>query len=156
VIIRVNAAKDAVRGWLHKQIPGPGYMHFNTDWDVAAFEQLTAERIQVEGEGAQKVRKWVPIPGRANERLDCRVYAYAALRGLIHMGTKLNRIADQVGAAITTVINAPTAADGDEEPDAPLKAQPASGTTKAPAPPPPSPPPAKPPTPRRSIAQRLA
>jgi len=153
VIIGVNAAKDAVRGWLHKQTPGPGYMHFNTDWDVAAFEQLTAERIQVDGEGAQKVRKWVPIPGRANERLDCRVYAYAALRGLIHMGTKLNRIADQVGAAITTIVTAPTAADGDDEPGAPLPPQPATEVANAPPPPPP---PAKPPKARRSIAQRLA
>lgn len=101
IIIGVNAGKDFVRGALHKTAPGPGYMHFDTTWDTAAFEQLTAERIQVEGEGAQKVRKWVPIPGRANERLDCRVYAYAALRGLIHMGLKLNRIADQVGAALT-------------------------------------------------------
>ena len=107
VIIGVNAAKDFVRSSLHKSAPGPGYMHFNAaDWDVAAFEQLTSERIQIEGEGAQKVRKWVPIPGRANERLDCRVYAYAALRGLIHMGLKLNRRADDVGASDVPVATA--------------------------------------------------
>jgi phage terminase large subunit GpA-like protein len=46
----------------------------------------------------------VPIPGRANERLDCRVYAYAALRGLIHLGLKLNREADKIGAAIGIII----------------------------------------------------
>jgi phage terminase large subunit GpA-like protein len=42
-----------------------------------------------------------PKPGRANEALDCRVYAYAALHGLMHMGLKLNRVADEVGAAMT-------------------------------------------------------
>jgi phage terminase large subunit GpA-like protein len=101
IILGVNAAKDFIRSALHKIAPGPGFMHFNTDWDVAAFEQLTAERIHIEGDGAFKIRKWVPIPGRANERLDCRVYAYAALRGLIHMGTRLNRKADEVGAALS-------------------------------------------------------
>ncbi|MBL8577733.1 MAG: phage terminase large subunit family protein [Mesorhizobium sp.] len=30
------------------------------------------------------VRRWVLQAGRANEALDCRVYAYAALHGMYH------------------------------------------------------------------------
>ncbi len=97
--IGVNAAKDDILlAYLPRAQHGPGYMHFNGDWDVGAFQQLTAEQLHVEGTGIFRIRKWVPVPGRANERLDCRVYALAALRGLMHLGTKLNREADRVGA----------------------------------------------------------
>lgn len=120
IIIGVNAGKDFIRSALHKTAPGPGYMHFNaSDWDVAAFEQLTAERIEVEGEGAQKIRKWVPIPGRANERLDCRVYSYAALRGLIHMGLKLNRRADHVAPSVADEPEAEAAEGSVTPPESP-------------------------------------
>lgn len=159
IIIGVNAAKDAIRGWLHKLVPGSGYMHFNTDWDVAAFEQLTAERVVVEGEGALKVRKWVPIPGRANERLDCRVYAYAALRGLIHMGLKLNRKADEIGAAVT---DTPIVADDEDqvserEPSSrPIEPAPVAPPAPPPAVAAPPPPPPTAPVKRRSVTSRLA
>jgi phage terminase large subunit GpA-like protein len=46
--------------------------------------------------GGQKYRVWELPSGRANEALDCRVYAYAALCGLTHLGMKLNRRADLV------------------------------------------------------------
>lgn len=159
ITIGVNAAKDFVRSALHKEAPGPGYMHFSArDWDVAAFEQLTAERIQIEGEGAQKIRKWVPIPGRANERLDCRVYAYAALRGLIHMGLKLNRRAEDVGAAISIVTPAPAEAEakGSGETPAAAAATP-QATPPTGSPRPPSPHGPARPTPRSlaSIVKRL-
>lgn len=103
--IGVNAAKDDILlSYLPRTKPGPGYMHFHrADWDIGAFEQLTSEQIHIEGKGTNKIRKWVPIEGRANERLDCRVYALAALRGLKHMGLNLNREADRVGAVVTDV-----------------------------------------------------
>ncbi|MEG9384523.1 terminase gpA endonuclease subunit, partial [Morganella morganii] len=46
--------------------------------------------------GGQRYRVWEQIPGRANEALDCRVYSYAALCGLMYMGLKLNALADAV------------------------------------------------------------
>ncbi len=150
VIIGVNAAKDALRSMLHKMAPGPGYMHFNGDWDQPAFEQLTAERILIEGEGAQKVKKWVPIPGRANERLDCRVYALAALRGLVHMGLKLNRIANEVGAMVTEWL-AP--ASQDEPSPAPAAPTVPAKVTDEPPAAPVSPPPKRP---SGSLSRRLA
>ena len=142
VSIGVNAAKDTVLlSYLPRPVPGPGYMHFNGDWDLPAFEQLTAEQIEIKGEGSQKVRKWVPIAGRANERLDCRIYALAALRGLMHMGLKLNREADKVGAEITpyaTPIGDDDGADRHATDTLPDDAAPVA----APVPPPPSSPPA--------------
>lgn len=98
VIIGVNAAKDTIRNYLAKDVHGPGYMHFPADRDVNYFKQLTAERIEVKQAGGHKYRVWVLPEGRANEAIDCRVYAYAALHGLMHMGLKLNGLADKVGA----------------------------------------------------------
>ncbi len=111
-IIGVNAAKDTIRNYLAKEVPGAGYMHFTTDRDINYFQQLTAERTEIKQVGGHKYRVWVPIAGRANEALDCRVYAYAALHGLMHIGLRLNREADQVGA-IQTV----TPIDGDAPDD---------------------------------------
>ena len=46
--------------------------------------------------GGRKIRFWEPIPGRANEGLDCRVYAYAALAGWMAKGGKLNALVAQI------------------------------------------------------------
>ncbi len=103
VIIGVNAAKDVIRTRLH--IPQPsageasaGYMHFPADRDINYFAQLVAERSIVKTVNGQKYRVWESSPGRANEALDCRVYAYAALCGLVNAGLKLNRRADEMNA----------------------------------------------------------
>ncbi len=96
VIIGVNAAKDTIRNRLHVEEAGPGYMHFPNDRDIGYFEQLTSERSVVKVTNGQKYRIWELPSGRANEALDCRVYAYAALCGLTHLGLKLNRRADLV------------------------------------------------------------
>jgi phage terminase large subunit GpA-like protein len=103
-IIGVNAGKDFISHSLAKSKPGPGYMHFNVQTDIVRFSQLTAEEKVWEGHGSQRRRKWVPKAGRANEALDCRVYAYAALHGLMHVfNLKLNRLADEVGASETFI-----------------------------------------------------
>jgi phage terminase large subunit GpA-like protein len=128
IIIGVNAAKDVVSGSLNVEHPGPGYMHFPADYDHGYFEQLTAERLIPERIGGRIVRKWVQKPGRANEALDCRVYAYAALCGLVYMNLRLNRRADEVGAAKTPeapqagpVIPRPMIAGVKQAPGAPAK-----------------------------------
>ena len=96
VVIGVNAAKDVIRARLHIAEAGPGYMHFPHDRDVNYFAQLVAERSVVKSVGGRKFRVWELRPGRANEALDCRVYAYAALCGLQHFGLKLNSVADRI------------------------------------------------------------
>jgi phage terminase large subunit GpA-like protein len=93
-IIGVNAAKDTIRNRLLIETPGSGYMHFQAERDLVWYAQLTAERIVIKQFSGQRRRVWEPIPGRANEALDCRVYAYAALCGLLHFGLRLNQRAD--------------------------------------------------------------
>jgi phage terminase large subunit GpA-like protein len=121
VILGVNAAKDTIRTYLGKDKPGTGHMHFSVDRDVNYFQQLTAERIVVKERGGQKYRVWELIAGRANEALDCRVYAYAALHGLMHMSMKLNKRADDVGAAVTPDPDADPLLEHDHDEAAPAE-----------------------------------
>lgn len=115
VIIGVNAAKDSVRSRLHIAEPGPGYMHFPADRDINYYAQLTSERSVRKVSGGQAYRVWELPPGRANEALDCRVYAYAALCGLIHQGFKLNKRALEVVGNLVEV--APNLYAVEEVPD---------------------------------------
>ena len=130
VILGVNAAKDSIRSRLHIDKPGPGYMHFPTDRDIGYFAQLTAERAVAKVSGGQRYRVWELPPGRANEALDCRVYAYAALCGLIHLGLKLNRRAEEIALTISEpppqeVLAAATEREPEEQAVAPPVAAPA-------------------------------
>jgi phage terminase large subunit GpA-like protein len=108
IILGVNAAKDSIRSRLHIEKHGPGYMHFPVDRDVGYFAQLTSERSVTKSVGGQRFRVWELPPSRTNEALDLRVYAFAALCGLVHFGLQLNRraeavVASYVGPAIPAV-----------------------------------------------------
>lgn len=102
VIIGTNAAKDAIRYRLHLKKPKElgekcgGFMHFPTKRDINYFAQLTSEKLVTKLVRGYKIRIWELPPGRANEALDCRVYAYAALCGLLHLGLKLNQRVEEV------------------------------------------------------------
>ncbi|PZU71663.1 MAG: terminase [Brevundimonas sp.] len=96
-IIGTQTAKDVISHRLQIAEPGPGYMHYPADRDFDWFNQITAERLTVKVEAGQRYFIWQPIPGRANEGLDCRVYAYAALKGLMAGGLKLNNLAERIG-----------------------------------------------------------
>jgi phage terminase large subunit GpA-like protein len=87
----VDAAKEAIYARLKKAEAGPGYMHFSGDRDAEYFEQLTAERVRTRYLKGFPKREWVKPDNRRNEALDCRVYAYAALHGLMSMGMRLNQ-----------------------------------------------------------------
>ena len=56
----------------------PGYCHW-PQYEEDAFKQLTSEQIvaRTDKKGYRKY-EWEVLPGRRNERLDCRVYARAA------------------------------------------------------------------------------
>ncbi len=129
VIIGVNAAKDVVRSRLHltreEGKPAPaGFMHFPVDRDLPFFQQLVAERLVVQEARGQRFRVWKQIPGRANEALDMRVYAYAALCGLIHFGLRLNKRAEDAAASLgAAAVPAPA-------PAAPSKPTPATPVTR--------------------------
>lgn len=88
-MIGVNAGKLFIRNKLAVDEVGAGYCHFPVGRPVAWFEQLTAEDLIVENKAGTKVRRWLLKRGRANEALDTRVYGYAAVCGLEHLG-KIN------------------------------------------------------------------
>mgnify|MGYP002142314980 CR=1 FL=1 len=106
VVIGGNAARDTIRGRLLLDPPAPGecrpgYCHFPADRDIVYFQQLTADRLELKEVSGRKFTVWITPPGRANEAADCRVYAYAALCGLQHMGLQLNRAVDRRAAMAT-------------------------------------------------------
>ncbi|CAB3779365.1 hypothetical protein LMG28688_00818 [Paraburkholderia caffeinitolerans] len=99
-IIGVNSAKDSIRNRLQKETPGPGYMHFPHDRDINYYAQLTSERILIKETAGVRYRVWDLPPGKRNEALDCRVYAYAALSSLLHFGLRLNRLVDDLSEVL--------------------------------------------------------
>lgn len=161
IIIGVNSAKDVIRQRLHIKEPGPGYMHFPVGRGEGYYAQLTSEKSLPKTVAGQTFRVWVLPNGRANEASDCRVYAYAALCGLNHMGLKLDRAAAAKTAPAPTEpaagepASAPAAA-AEPTPFAQLHkrvteqlnapAAPALAPPPVPAPPAAAPPPAKPAT----------
>ena len=105
VIIGTNAAKDSISARLQIEHPGPGCMHFPADRDQNYFAQMTGERLVQKKRGGKQFRVWEAKRNQAHEALDCRVYAYAALWGLIvNHKTDLEREADKVGAADETPV----------------------------------------------------
>lgn len=117
VIIGVNAAKDTIRGRLHLEAPGAGFMHFPADRDINYFAQLTAERSVLREAAGKKYRVWELPSGKANEAIDCRVYAYAALCGLLHFGLKLNARVETIAKSAETLL--PPAPPEGEKPEPP-------------------------------------
>lgn len=120
VIIGGNAARDTIRSRLLLDVPAvgapaPGYMHFPADRDVGYFQQLTADRLTLKEIGRRKVRIWETPKGKANEAADCRVYAYAALCGLLHFGMQLNRRAATTSLPPAVVDQEPAPAVAPEE-----------------------------------------
>lgn len=83
IMLGVNSAKEAIRELLLVTKVGPGFQHFPEDRPKNYFEQLTSEKLVLELKSGRTVKSWKVERGHANEALDCRVYAYAALRGLM-------------------------------------------------------------------------
>lgn len=112
--VGVDTAKAVVYGRLRIDEPGPGYMHFPVrfPYDEEFFRQLTAEKVVVkQSPNGYSKRVWVRRHGRRAEVLDCRVYALAALEGLIASGIRLEVLAEAMQPQDETEQVAP------EEPD---------------------------------------
>jgi phage terminase large subunit GpA-like protein len=129
VLIGGNTARDQVRNRLLLDHPGEagpraGYMHFPVDRDFGYFEQLTADRIELKEVAGRKFRLWVTPSGKANEAADCRVYAYAALCGLNHLGLRLNNAVARAELAapesVAQHVAEPVAAAEPQKPTAPM------------------------------------
>ncbi|MEA1052350.1 terminase gpA endonuclease subunit [Lamprobacter modestohalophilus] len=92
--VGVDSAKEAIFARLKQTPPGAGTLHFPLDRDAQYFEQLTAERKRTRYVKGFAQQFWWKPDNRRNEALDCRVYASAALHGLIAMGLALNKRVD--------------------------------------------------------------
>jgi len=99
IIVGTNAAKDSIRNRLGIEEPGPGYSHFPASRDLGWYVQLTSERLLTKVASGRRYTVWDLPKGKANEALDCRVYAYAALMGLVQLGLKLNTVVEAVSPA---------------------------------------------------------
>ncbi len=93
--VGVDAAKEAIYARLRIKEAGPGYCHFPHDRDVEWFRQLTSEKVRTKYIRGRPVREWHKKDSDRNEALDCRVYALAALHGLMAMGLQLNKEAER-------------------------------------------------------------
>jgi len=106
IMVGVNAGKEAIRQRLLVEEPGPGYCHFPVERSDAWFEQLTSENLTIERRQGMTVRKWTLKKGLANEALDCRVYAYAALHGMYHVrGLQLSKQCETIEALRPGMVN---------------------------------------------------
>ncbi|MBF0127389.1 MAG: phage terminase large subunit family protein, partial [Magnetococcales bacterium] len=94
-IVGVDAAKEMIYARLRIRDAGPGYCHFPLDRDAEWFHQLTSETITTRYLKGRPIREWKKRDVDRNEALDCRVYALAALHGLMIMGLQLNKEADK-------------------------------------------------------------
>lgn len=101
-VIGVNDAKDTLMRRLHlTETSGAGIWHFPIDRDREWFEQLTNEIVRKKFKYGRLIREWRPRKeGARTEALDCRVYAYAALRALVrNYRFNLDFTAEQVAMA---------------------------------------------------------
>lgn len=81
-LVGVDTAKDAIYGRLRLNKQGPGYCHLSEDYDDEWFNQITSEEAVTRFREGRPYRVWVVKPGKRNEALDNRVYAYAAQQSL--------------------------------------------------------------------------
>ncbi len=107
IIVGTNAAKDSIRNRLGLDEPGPGYMHFEAKRDLGWYMQLVAERLLTKVTAGRRYTVWDLPKGKANEALDCRVYAYAALMGLLQANVRLNEVVEAVSPEPEALLSPP-------------------------------------------------
>jgi phage terminase large subunit GpA-like protein len=85
--IDVDIAKTQIANMLARKEPGAGYVHLPCGangeiaggWDIEAITELTAEYRRQTNVRGYTVSRWYKKSNRPNHRLDCFVYALAAL-----------------------------------------------------------------------------
>jgi phage terminase large subunit GpA-like protein len=98
-LVGVDTAKRDVYARLRIREPGPGYCHFPKTRGHDYFRMLTAETLKVRYHRGHPTYYWYLPPGRRNEALDCRAYAYAALHGYYSQGLNLDAAVDRIEQA---------------------------------------------------------
>jgi phage terminase large subunit GpA-like protein len=92
-MVGVDEAKLIVMRRLAKNEFGPGYCHVPADREDEWFKQITAEKLTTKYLKGQPKREWTKPDKARNEALDCRVYAYAALK---IMNPSFKRLAERL------------------------------------------------------------
>ncbi len=85
--VDVDIAKSILASMLARKEPGAGYVHLpcgpNSEdvggWDEGTIAELTAEYRRQTNVRGYTITRWFKRSGRPNHRLDCAVYALAAL-----------------------------------------------------------------------------
>lgn len=95
-LVGTDEAKLIISRRLTLTKPGPGYCHFPSERDEEWFQQLTAEKLTLRYVKGFPVREWKKADKARNEALDCRNYAYAALK---IMAPSFTRLAARIGVA---------------------------------------------------------
>lgn len=122
-LIGVNDAKDILMRRLHlADSSGAGVWHFPQDREPEWFEQVTNEVARKKLSKGRLIREWVPRKeGVRTEGLDCRVYAYAALRGLVrNYRLNLDLGADRLAEAGMKTIKKQNAVQATTQPEQPV------------------------------------
>ena len=88
-IVGVDSAKELIVARFALE-DGPGRCHWPLGRDLDYFQMLGAERIVRMYRRGVALRVWKKDPALRNEALDCRVYGYAALCGLVARGFRLD------------------------------------------------------------------
>jgi phage terminase large subunit GpA-like protein len=106
-IVGVDSAKATIYARLRQSVEcadwpasGPGVSHFPVGLELEYFEQLTVERWTTRYHKGRATHGWVKPKHARNEAIDCRVYAYAGLRGWLAQGRTLEREALRLLATI--------------------------------------------------------
>jgi len=97
VNVDVNVAKDQIAGMLAKTEVGPGFVRVPAGpngtpirgFDQHVIEEFTSESCTVRMVNGFKQYTWHKVAHRSNERLDCMVYALAAL---VHARVDLEKL----------------------------------------------------------------
>lgn len=101
-------AKDKIYERLRMKEAGPGFMHFNQKFGEQYCRQLVVEKVSIEYDGGQEIRKYLNENHDRNEAIDLRVGNLAAVRRVNRNWDHLEaRIAEEAEAIRSTGHAAP-------------------------------------------------
>lgn len=101
-LVGTDEAKLVISRRLAKTEPGPGYCHIPDDRAESYpewFDQVTNEKLVTKYVKGVAIKEWIKPDKARVEALDCRVYAYTALK---ITAPSLRRLAERLGVDTTT------------------------------------------------------
>ena len=93
---------DSIKDTIFNRVQHGNVFRFSRDLPEVWYEQFTGEQAVIKMDRGRPVRKWVPVPGRRNEALDCVVYA-TAVKELVPINWQLRR--EQLSEGYTLAVS---------------------------------------------------